>query len=63
GDLGLDAHAVARRFMYQQSGAQPFHRAARDWRQRARHAAPPAPGAESGAAPGPQPDGSTDSHD
>ncbi|MCF7989418.1 MAG: sulfhydrogenase subunit delta [Thiohalocapsa sp.] len=63
GDLGLDAHAVARRFMYQQSGAQPFHRAARDWRQRARPAAPPAPGAESGAAPGPQPDGSTDSHD
>lgn len=29
--LGLDAAAIARRFLFQQSGAEPFWQAARDW--------------------------------
>jgi len=39
-DLGLAADAVARRFMFQQSGAEPFQQAAQDWRR----------GAQAGAA-------------
>jgi coenzyme F420-reducing hydrogenase gamma subunit len=37
---GLDANAVARRFMYQQSGAPAFAATAADWRQRTRAGAP-----------------------
>lgn len=33
-DLGLDADAVARRFLFQQSGAEPFQQLACKWRQR-----------------------------
>lgn len=41
-DLGLAPDDVARRFLLQQSGAEPFQRAARHWRRRAQEAAPAA---------------------
>jgi coenzyme F420-reducing hydrogenase gamma subunit len=42
-NLGLAPDAVARRFMFQQSGAEPFQQAARDWRGRAQAGAAAAP--------------------
>jgi len=59
-ELGLDADAVARRFMAQQSGAPAFAETAADWRRRAQQGSADA---ASGAEPGVTAPGSGDSRD